>query len=73
MKTAQMIREAKQLMKKLEANRLLYKRMDEITFALRKTKGLEKHGLSMVDNFANGNTAFRATAIRRFELKRVKE
>lgn len=61
---------AKQILDELEEVKELYAELDAITMEL-KNSNTSKHGIEVVDNFANKNTVFRPAAVKRFELKKV--
>lgn len=64
------VREALTIMQALENVKPLYGRLDELTLALRNVR-LDNYGLAIVDNYAEKNTVFRTTSVKRFELKRI--
>jgi hypothetical protein len=67
-----LLEEALKIRVRLEKDKLLYRRLDDITQLLssgkKRTYLFEGYRISVIDNFAEKNTVFRATAIRRFEL-----
>jgi hypothetical protein len=70
---AEKCKEAVSILKKLGRNKKLYARLEELTEELETVRDLESHGLQVVDNFAQKNTAFRQTAFKRVELKLIGE
>ncbi len=70
---AKLVNEAQDILERLEAVKALYSRLDEITLRLRG-EDLSATPLTIVDNFLDKdgnpkNVAFKASGIRRFELK----
>jgi len=60
---------ARAIARRLEADKALYKELDDITTALLEIKFRKGHGAVLRDNFKKKNIVFRATAIKRFELE----
>lgn len=71
-----LVAEAAQLLEKAESFKATYNRIDEITVKLSLVGNQFEDDdgaiIRIVDNFADKNTAFKTTAIKRFELKKVK-
>ena len=68
-----LVTEAESILSQLEAVKALYNRLDELTVEL-MDKDLSKSRLELVDNFLDKegkpkNVAWKASGIRRFELK----
>lgn len=73
-KIGQVAVRAKELIIILTRAKALYAELDEITEFLVKTGArVEDYGITMVDNFEEKNTAWKSTAMRRFELKLLAE
>lgn len=75
-KLKKLINRARDIHGELDKVRPLYSELDAITTALlslhddkKACKELLRHGCLLVDNFAEKNTVFRNTAIRRFEIR----
>lgn len=66
----ELVVEAQNIIASLETVKPLYSRLDAITLIL-KNHDLRRHGLAVVDNFAEKNSAFKTVGIRRYELKRI--
>ena len=62
--------EAQNIMAALADYKKLYGRLDEITQIL-KDENLDGSGVIIVDNFAEKNVVWKASGIRRFELKKA--
>ena len=62
--------EAQNILAALEDYKKLYARLDEITLLLKDQK-VDGSGIAIVDNFSNKNVVFKASGIRRFEIKKV--
>lgn len=64
---------AMEILKQLEKVKPLYAELDEIAQDMAKTKipciAIGRKHLFLKDNFAERNTAWKSTAIRRFELE----
>lgn len=69
-KISAMRKRARELIDQIEAIKPLYKELDELTDKLFAAGFVAGEGLAIVDNFAEKNTVWKASAIRRFELKR---
>jgi hypothetical protein len=65
-----LIKRATELVEQIEAVKPMYKELDELTDRLFSLGFVSGNGLSLVDNFESKNTAWKASAFRRFELKR---
>lgn len=72
-KQDELIKQALDLVARLEERKALYAELDAVTLALRDcgfvSTELDGLTLSLVDNFAEGNTVFRPAGVKRFELK----
>lgn len=66
--TSGLIKEAKEIHRKIEKNKKLYARLDEIIQELIKTDFQSESGVTLVDNFKNKNMQWKAAGIRRFDL-----
>lgn len=68
---------AAEILAQLEKVKPLYSELDEITIFLQSTgtANFEVDGVhfTIIDNFINKNSVFKATAIRRFEIKKASE
>ncbi len=67
---------AKEVLDQLEAQKVLYKELDELTEALCQSPLVLPHillgaGIQIVDNFRDKNAVFRPACVRRFEIKKV--
>ena len=75
-KTVARVRRILRLMKRLEQVKPLYGKLDDLTLSLLNKKipetirfDGEVVELKLVDNFAEKNTAYKTTGVKRFELK----
>lgn len=68
-KVAYVAKRLRLLKLELEKVKPLYREMDELTdLAIEHNIDLTPYGLALEDNFETKNTAWRATAMRRFEV-----
>lgn len=62
-----------EIMHELETRKALYEELDALTLELQRagfaSADLEGQRLTLTDNFADSNTAFRPAFVRRYELK----
>ncbi len=69
----QLLNRAAELSSQLQQVKSLYKELDEITNQMLEMEVLQAstddYTMTMVDNFAEKNTAFRVARLNRFELK----
>lgn len=63
-----LIHRAKEIQKELEHLKPLHEELDNITLALRELKDVESYGVVIKDKFADRNTVWKSSGIRRFEL-----
>ena len=78
--TTRLVNRALRVMGEIEELKALYGELDDLTIKLRKQGfiskeiGLDENGnmvtLELFDNFANTNTVFNATAVKRFQLRK---
>lgn len=65
-----LVKRAQEIQAQLDTVKPLYSELDEITQALVAVRtGLAKYGVTVVDNFEAKNTVFKATGVKRFELR----
>lgn len=67
----ELLLEFQKIEKKMEKNKAMYQRLDEIVIKL-VGKDLSKEKYQVVDNFEEKNCVFRPAGVRRYELKKIK-
>lgn len=70
---AKLLKEAQTIHKAIEKNKKLYARLDEIIQNLIDFNFDKEGEIHLVDNFKDKNVQWRATGMRRFELRFPKE